>query len=148
MVFKCNDEKLAIDISYIDKIIEFTEPKKIPESSRDLLGVIQHNEEIIPIIDLNLRLYQVETVKTLDTKVIVILFREKYIGLVVDNVLEIKLFEDEICEDADFNVEVMQEYIDGFIKDLEKEDITIILNVDKLFTENQALELLEISSSE
>jgi purine-binding chemotaxis protein CheW len=139
IVFVNNHQNFALDISKIERIIEFQQPKKIPESSEYLLGVIQYNEKILPIIDLTKRLYNVEGSHGTDGKIIVILWNAKQIGLVVDEILGIHDFKEEEYEQSNVDTQISKKYINGFIKT--QEDITILLDTDEIFNLEQGNEL-------
>lgn len=145
IVFTNNQQSFAIDISYIERIIEFQQPKKIPEASNFLLGVIEYNENILPIIDLTKRLYDIYSTRSTDDKIIVVSFKDKQIGLVVDEMQGIKGFEDEQFEESKVNTQISKEYIQGFIK--KSGDITIVLDTSKLFDLEQEEEILLSASS-
>lgn len=139
IVFINNHQNFALDISKIERIIEFQQPKKIPESSQYLLGVIQYNEKILPIIDLTKRLYNVEGSHNTEGKIIVILWNDKQIGLVVDEILGIHDFKKEEYEQSNTDTQISKKYINGFIKT--EEDITIMLDTDEIFNLEQVNEL-------
>lgn len=145
IVFTNNHQSFALDISYIERIIEFQQPKKIPESSSYLLGVIQYNDNILPVIDLTKRLYDVYSTGSVDDKIIVVSYKDKHIGLVVDEMQGIQSFEDSQFEQSKVNTQIAKEYILGFIKT--SEDITIVLDTNKLFDFGQEEELLLSASS-
>ncbi len=140
IVFISNDEKFAIDISKVERIIEFTPPKKVPEASDFLLGVIQYNSKVIPIIDLSMRLYNLKSIQDVDTKVIVVFWKQNYIGFLVDDILGIQHFSEEQYEESDRETHILKDYIKGFMKS--EEDITIVLDIDKIFTLEEEKELI------
>lgn len=139
IIFKSNNQSFALGISRVDKIIEFQEPKPIPESSAYFLGVIKYNNKILPIIDLTRRLYSVNSPRNEADKVIVILCKNKLIGVVVDDIFGIQSFENEQFESSNEDTHISKEYILGFIKT--DEDITIVLDTDKIFSLEQENEL-------
>lgn len=139
IIFKSNNQSFALGISRVDKIIEFQEPKPIPESSAYFLGVIKYNNKILPIIDLTRRLYSVNSPRNESDKVIVILCKNKLIGVVVDDIFGIQSFENEQFESSNEDTHISKEYILGFIKT--DEDITIVLDTDKIFSLEQENEL-------
>lgn len=146
IVFMSNEEKMAIDIDCIERIIEYVDPKKIPEGSEYLLGVIQYNSQVIPIIDLTLRLYGKPMEKTLTTKTVIVRWQDKVIGLVVDDILGIDNLEDKDYEQNVDSFSVLKDYVHGFIKTKEDpEDITIVLDVDKIFDAEQTEELKSVA---
>lgn len=146
IVFVNNHQDFAIDISKIERIIEFEEPKRVPEASDYLLGVLQYNSQVIPIIDLSTRLYNIKADYDMDTKIIVVMWKDRLIGLLVDEILGIRSFSDEQYEKSNKEMDILKEYISGFIK--EEENITMVLDVDKIFTKEQEKELFSASEDE
>lgn len=143
IVFINNNQKFAVYVSRIHKIIEFQQPKRLPDSSKYFLGVIKYNESILPVIDLSKRLYNIVTEQTVDTKIIVVSWKDKEIGLVVDDIIGIRNFTEEQFEDAKLDVDIANEYISGFIKS--EEDIIVNLDIDKIFNKEQEKEISSIS---
>lgn len=145
IVFLNNHQNFALDISKIERIIEFKQPKKVPESSEHLLGVIQYNDKILPIIDLTKRLYNVDSSGNEDDKIIVVLWKNKQIGLAVDEILGIYSFGEEQYEQSSEDIQISKEYILGFIKT--KEDIIIVLDFDRMFDLREEKELLSATGN-
>ncbi|RBP70137.1 purine-binding chemotaxis protein CheW [Alkalibaculum bacchi] len=141
IVFINNGQHFALDISKIERIIEFQQPKKIPEASDYLLGVIQHNGEILPIIDLTKRLYNNDSLNSDSKKVIVAAWKEKQMGFVVEDIKEISSFEPNQYEKMNRDISISKAYIRGFIKT--NDDIIIVLDIDRLFTLEQEKEIRE-----
>lgn len=146
IVFSNNNQNFAMEISNVNRIIEYDTPIGIPESSKFLLGVIKYRGSILPIIDLTMKLYNKSITYDLDSKIIIIQWKGKQVGLLVEDILGIYKFEDNQYEDSNIDTEVSQEYIKGFIK--VEEDITIELKPDKLFIYQQEKELISATSYE
>ena len=143
IVFINNGQKFALYVSKVDKIIEFQEPKKLPDTSEYFIGVIQYNNKILPIIDLSKRLYNKDFTQTIETKIIVVMWKERLVGLVVDDIIGIRDFIPTQLEDFEIDVEISNEYIIGFIK--AHGDIIVALDIDKIFSGTQEHELNLIS---
>ena len=73
IVFISRNQYFALDITKVERIIEYQVPNSIPESFDYLLGVIQYNEKILPVIDLNKRLYDVDSSLAKRNKIIVVI---------------------------------------------------------------------------
>ena len=146
IVFSNNDQNFAVEISYVSRIIEYENPIKIPESSKFLMGVIKYNGKILPIIDLTRKLFDLSLANHNNCKIIIIELKESQVGLLVDDVIGIHRFEESQYEDSRIDTEVSKEYINGFIK-LEN-DITIVLEPEKLFVQEQKEELISASMEE
>lgn len=143
IVFVDNQQKFALDIAKVERIIEFGKTKKIPESSEYLLGIIQYNGQILPIIDLKKRLYNIFSEELEGSKTIVVLWKNKFIGFVVDDVLGIHKFDSSMYEQSSQEASISKDYIRGYIKS--EDDITIVIDTDKIFDNNQEKELLMVA---
>ena len=130
IIFKTNSQSFGLEIDRIDKIIEFEEGKRIPEPLPYMLGIIEYNGKVLPVIDLSKRLYDIDIVRNEATKIIVVKWKDKLIGLAVEDILGIKSYGEEY-EEPNKEMDISKEYIEGFIKI--PEDIMIVLNIDKLF---------------
>lgn len=147
IIFNNCEQNFALELERIERIIEYSKPKKLPETAEYILGVIQYNEKVLPIIDLNRRLYSVPGETGNHSKIIVILWKGAHLGLVVDEILGIKTVEDSAYEEAAMGEEsISSEYIKGFLKN--GEDIIIVMDTDKLFSFVQSRELLELEEDE
>ena len=143
IVFHSGDQSFALNIEHIDKIIEFETPNIVPETKKYVKGVLKYHGKILPIIDLYERLYGESQEKKDTAKIIVVKFKETHIGLVIDNIVGIKNYEDDQFEDpVQFEDKFSKEYVEGFIK--EDEDIIILMNPRKLFSFSEAHALAQL----
>lgn len=143
IIFSNNKQNFALEIERIERIIEYSTPKKLPETADYILGVIKYNEKVLPVIDLNKRLYGRDGEIKDSNKIIVVLWKSAHLGLVVDDILGIRTIDEESFEESQIGEEsISSEYIKGFIKS--DEDIIILMDTDKLFSFLQAKEILEL----
>lgn len=140
VVFESNNQSFAIDIPQIEKIIEYQQSKEIPDSSDYLLGIIIYSDKVLPIVDLTKRLYNTYTLYKKENKIIVVQWKDRQVGLVVEKIHGIKGFHKEQYEDANVDLKISKEYIQGFIK--MEQGIAIVLDTDKVFSPEQEKELL------
>lgn len=146
IVFESNNQRFAIDIPQIEKVLECNKVKEIPDSSDYLLGYMQYNDKFLPIIDLKSRLYNISTTGNKDNKIIVIQWKEGHIGLLVDKIDGIKKFNKDQYEETNNEYQIIKEYILGFFN---IDDSTIIiLDTDKVFTPDQEEEILKATNQE
>lgn len=146
ILFTNMNQNFAIDVTKIERIIEFEQPKKIPESLEYLLGVIKYEDAILPVIDLNKRLYDTKIKETKSTKIVIVSWKERLMGIVVDDIIGINKFEEEYYEESNIDANVSKEYISGFIKS--EDGITIVLDIDGILNEKKEEKLLEDIESE
>jgi purine-binding chemotaxis protein CheW len=140
VLFSCNKQSFALDISKVEKIIEFTAPNPIPESSDYLQGVIQYNDRILPIINLSKRLYNIDSSYDTNSKVIVVIWKDTLVGFVVDEIYGIRGYEDGQIEESAMDSNISKQYVQGFIKT--DKEIIIVIDTDKIFNPAQEQELL------
>jgi purine-binding chemotaxis protein CheW len=143
IIFSNNKQNFALEIERIERIIEYSRPRRLPETAEYILGVIKYNEKVLPVIDLNKRLYGRDGEIKEGNKIIVVLWKNAHLGLVVDDILGIRTIDEESFEESQIGEEsISSEYIKGFIKI--EEDIIILMDTEKLFSFIQAKEILEL----
>lgn len=77
VIFSSGGQSFAIPIEVTEKIIHVEGLIRIPDTSKYVLGAIDYDETVLPIIDLRERFFQNKTELTADTKVIVVNWQEK-----------------------------------------------------------------------
>jgi Chemotaxis signal transduction protein len=142
IIFKLNNQKYAIEISRIDRIIDYNEPKQIPETFDYVLGVIKYDDRILPIIDLTKKLYNTNVTIDTKSKVIVTTWKDRMLGFLVEDIEGIQRFTSDQIEENHEQYEISKKYIEGFIK-LE-DDIIIILDTQQLFDYEQEEDILDL----
>lgn len=136
----CNNQKTAVDIDVTERILLLEEITLIPDTSNYIKGVIDYSEEVLPVIDLNERLFHQTYQKTEQTKVIVTLWKNKKIGLIVDDVTAVQDFSDQELQ-SDTN-ENKGRSISAIVRT--PESIITVIDVDNLFSADGEAELLSI----
>ncbi|HSR05170.1 MAG TPA: chemotaxis protein CheW, partial [Proteiniclasticum sp.] len=111
IIFNNNKQNFALEIERIERIIEYSRPRKLPETADYILGVIRYNEKVLPVIDLNQRLYGRDGVISESNKIIVVLWKSAHLGLVVDDILGIRTIDEESFEESQIGDEsISSEY--------------------------------------
>lgn len=140
IVFFSKEQQLSLPIEKIEKIIRWQKPIPIPETTDFVLGVIEHNEHVLPVIDLNARLYGGDIVENKEMKIIVVQWNDELLGLSVEAIKGIVDFEADQFELMTNDVTFDKNYIDSFIKT--ESGIVIQLDIDTLFEGNIMLDKL------
>lgn len=91
-------ETFGIDISYVDNIVRMQHITRVPDTPSYIKGVINLRGEIIPIMNLRLKMGLEEIEETKATRIIIIKMEQVgKLGLIVDCVKEvISLSEDQM----------------------------------------------------
>ena len=131
IVFYSHQQRFALPITEIEKIIQSEPAVPVPEIATYITGVITYNQLVVPIVDLSQRLYQVMTTVTAETKIMMVSWQGKIIGLIIDKVEGIFTFEDIQYEEQATELETSKAYIAGFIKTAG--EIILLIEIKSIF---------------
>lgn len=143
LTFWCNRQLLGVRIDQIVQIISIVEITPLPDFPPYVKGIISLREEMIPVLDLRLRLWRTETPCDSHTCIIIINIQGCSFGLIVDAVNDVEnIPEHEICPPPrQMNTDTS--YLSGIAQ---RKHVTLILSIDYLLSENEismTLNLLE-----
>lgn len=141
VLFVCREQYFAVTLDSIEKILLFQKPARIPDTSAYLLGYLPYEEEHLTLIDMNMRLFQEASIADEETKIMVVHWRGKKLGLVVDQVLRVQEFYVDPKSYAKPEDQKTKYIIETF---QEKGNIVLHLDIDQLFQEEGVEELLAI----
>ncbi len=148
ITFFLEDEEYSIEIHKVKTILGMMEITPLPNTPNYIQGVINLRGKIVPIIDLRLKFgfdFQEYTDRT-SIIVVEIEINNKTtpIGMVVDKVSEVLQVGDEDLEDTPyFGVNINTDFILGMAK--VKDDVKILLDIDKVLTSEEAEIISKIS---
>ncbi len=143
--FVLGEEEYGIDIMKVDSIVEFGKVMKIPESADYVEGVMNIRGKVVPIVNLRKKflLEDIDEERKKRAKVIVVNIGDKQVGLLVDDVKEVLTITGDQLEEPPNEVGgVGKRYILGIAK--LKETMMIILDIDKILTAEEKMELGKI----
>lgn len=134
LIFGLNDEMYATNIVEVERILGYEEPTVLPEAPEFVRGVINYEDNVLPIISLGIK-FKLGLEKALENrKIIVVKRKEKKFGIIVENVYEVRDVENRLIEEApEITNTTERHYISGLIK-LE-ENIVIMLDLGKILSE-------------
>jgi purine-binding chemotaxis protein CheW len=141
--FSADQGNYAINIENVERIIGFSEITPLPETSDYVLGLLTYQERILPIIDINKRFFNKSIEYNATNKILVIQLEEYKVGLLVEEVKEIKTINDDIIEKPSEIIKgISPEYIKGMIKN--DDEIIILLEAEEIFKGDKKAELIEL----
>lgn len=133
LIFGLNDEYYASDLKDVERILGYEEPTILPESPKFVKGVINYQENILPIISLSTKFNLGNDNESNEKKIIVVKKQDKKFGIIVENVYEVKDIDSSLIEASpEITTTLSKNYISGLIR-LEK-NIIILLDVDKILS--------------
>lgn len=141
IIFMCNDQKIAVNIDATERIVLLEQITLLPDTSSYIKGVIDYNEEVVPVVDMNERLFKQTYQRTEQTKVIIAFWKNQKIGLIVDDVTSVQDFSDQQLQSSSEDGKNKRS-ISAIVKI--GEDIITIIEAENLFSEDGNNELLSI----
>lgn len=136
LIFGLNGEYYATDILDVERILGYEQPTEMPDVPKFVEGVINHENKILPIINLAKKFNFHPNEKNDQTKIIVIKNDNKKFGIIVDNVYEVTDVDYSLFEEAPtITTTISKRFIKGLIKLDEK--IIILLNIVNILTEEE-----------
>jgi purine-binding chemotaxis protein CheW len=145
VAFKVQDKKFAIEIGHVREIIRFQKATALPTVPDFIEGVIDLRGEIVPIFDLRKR-FSAPVKYDLFTRILIVKGNGKVLGLIADEASEvITVSVKEIKAAPQITKFYKAAFIIGMIA--HKKSIHIILDVEKVLTEEEKLSLEKIRVS-
>lgn len=134
IIFTLGDEYYGADIGEVERILEYTQPNKVPDLPEVIEGVIKYEGKILPILNLFTR-FDIE-INNKNKKIVVIKDGEERVGIVVNDVSEVKdIAVDAIENPPEITSSISKRYLKGLIK-LE-DRIVIYLALNKVLREEE-----------
>jgi len=134
LTFCLGDELYGMDILQVKEIKGYTAITKIPNMPSHIKGVLNLRGSIVPIVELRAAFGMPTIDYTALTVIILVVVRDRIIGLVVDSVSDVvSISQKDIEASPDFGTKVDVSFLSGIGKSGDK--LVALLNVDQLLTE-------------
>ncbi|PWE52910.1 chemotaxis protein CheW [Metarhizobium album] len=138
VTFGLGQEVFALPVGVVREILDHEEAFKIPHGPNFLLGLRDVRGQGVPIIDLRLKLGMDASVRTQNTRILVLDIpldeRVLSLGLVADRVFEVVAFRAEQLDKApDIGARWKSNYIAGVVR--RDGGFVVILDLPQLFSE-------------
>lgn len=135
LTFFIEKQILAIPICYIVQIVGMQAITEIPDSAHYMKGIINLRGNIMPVIDIRLRIGKIEKKYDERTCIIAVLIEHKEIGFIVDDVdAVIDIAEENISVAENITEKCKKSYIAGIAKLDNK--VVLILNASKILLDD------------
>jgi len=140
LTFNLGDELYGVDILRVQEIKGYTAVTKIPNTPPHIKGVLNLRGTIVPIIELRTK-FEMPTIDyTTFTVIIVVVVRDKVMGLVVDSVSDVlNIDKKDIQAPPQFGAKVDVSFLNGIGKSGDK--LIALLDMDRLLSENETQEV-------
>jgi purine-binding chemotaxis protein CheW len=135
LTFLLGEELYGVDILRVQEIKGYTAVTKIPNTPAHIKGVLNLRGTIVPIVELRTK-FGMETIDyTMFTVIVVVVVREKIMGLVVDAVSDVlNIDKKEIQQAPQFGAKVDVSFLNGIGKSGDK--LIALLDMDRLLSDD------------
>ncbi len=136
VTFKIGSEEYGVKIANVQEINRMTEVTKIPRAPDYIEGIVNLRGNVIPALDLR-RLFKLSEKQVTDaTRIIIVDFRGKRTGIVVDSVSEVLRFEKTMIEPPPdiLSSGIDSDYVEGVGKIGGGKRMILILDIGKVLS--------------
>jgi purine-binding chemotaxis protein CheW len=151
LTFTLDRDLYAMDIAKVREVLEYMDITRVPRTPEFMLGVINVRGRAVPVVDMRCK-FDLERVEpTVNTCIIIVevnLDGEiSILGALADSVQEVFSLEPEQIESAPrLGSRINTEFIEGIGKS--GDDFIIILDINKVFSNEELAMTLEIQDDE
>jgi len=141
--FRIGTEMYALDIMRIKEIIRPQRLTPVPKAPEFVEGVINLRGTVIPVVDLRKRFENTEAMIGQKTRVIICSLSNRLLGLVVDEVAEVRRFSRKEIQPAPHFLKGKDaEFFIGVCR--RDDDLILLLNLDKILSSGERIDLENI----
>ncbi|MDH4302554.1 MAG: chemotaxis protein CheW [Nitrospira sp.] len=137
LTFVLGEELYGVDILRVQEIKGYTAVTKIPNTPSHIKGVLNLRGTIVPIVELRTKFGMPTIEYTAFTVIIVVVVRDKVMGLVVDSVSDVlNIDKKDIQVPPQFGERVDVSFLNGIGKSGDK--LVALLDMDRLLSEEDS----------
>ena len=141
LTFLCCDQMFGINIHQVIQIIRIPSITPLPDSSPYMKGVVALRGEMVPVIDLRIRLGREAVIDSSRNCIIVISAQERSVGIIVDAISNVETIQpEEICQPPR-QEEHKSNYLIGIVK---RDAVILLIDADSLFAAQDLEDVLGI----
>jgi purine-binding chemotaxis protein CheW len=130
VAFRLASETYGIPIMLVHEIIRWCEITRIPRTLPHMRGVVNLRGNVVPVMDLRMRLGLPPAPETLESRIVVVETGSGVVGMIVDSVHQvIRIPTDRIEPPSELIADVESDLVTGVGK-LE-DDLVILLDIGK-----------------
>ena len=148
VTFRLDQELFGVEVHRTKEILSLTPVTKVPQTPDYLLGVINLRGQVVPVVDMRLKLGLSAGEDTEDTCIIVVEVQVDgeaiTVGALADAVREVlEIRSDQIEPPPKLGTKLKTEFINGMGKI--NDQFTILLNIDRIFNTEELSLVQDVS---
>ena len=151
VTFSLGEELFGVEVKRAREILSLTPVTKVPQTPDYLLGVINLRGQVVPVVDMRLKLGLPAGAETEDTCIIVVEVQVDgeaiIVGALADAVREVmEIRSDQIETPPRLGTRLNTEFINGMGK--VDEQFMILLNIDRIFNSEELMLVQDVGQDQ
>ncbi len=147
LTFFIEDEQYGLNISNVKEIIASMNITNVPKTPNYIKGVINLRGAVIPIVDVRLKFGMVEKEYDMNTAIIINEIDSVSIGFIVDRVEDVlSIKHSDLTAAPRFGTSVDTSFIEN-VAEID-EEVIMILNLKKIFEQDELVEIVKIENED
>jgi purine-binding chemotaxis protein CheW len=144
VTFAVAGDLFATDIFSVERVLRFQAPRPVPNTPPWLLGVIDYQERVVPVLDIRARFEVPPAAATQSTRILVFEVEAQWVAALVDSVQEVvTIARTDIEPPPDLFRGLTKDYLMGLLR--RPQGVVVVLDARKLFTSHERLVLEHVS---
>ncbi len=140
VIFRVADDWFAADVFSVERVLRYKPPTAIPNVPDWIVGVIDYQQRVVPVIDLRRRFELPSVPPASETRILIFSADGEWIGAVADAVVEVTaLDEGAITAPPPIFRGLAAEYLRGLVRRSDR--LVILLDVSRLLSTTDQLTL-------
>jgi purine-binding chemotaxis protein CheW len=131
ITFRLTGETFAFPVGAIDEVLRVQSVTRVPHAPYPVRGITNHRGRVLPVVDLRLRLFLDQADLSRSSRILVTRSRARFIGLLVDTVLQLVQIRPSAISPPPDDVMTEQSYYLRGVCDVDKE-LLILLDVERI----------------
>lgn len=146
LTFTLGEEDYALEINKVSEVLDYMKITRVPRMPPFLRGVINLRGNVVPVIDLRLKLGMRAIQRTVDTCIVIVEVdmdgETVHMGALADSVKEVVALDPgQISPPPRFGMRLNTEFIQGMGR--QEEDFLIILDIDRVLSSEELAAVCE-----
>ena len=145
VTFKLENEVYGVNVMQVQEVLRYTEIAPVPGAPDYVLGIINLRGNVVTVIDTRPKFGLMRAEVTDSSRIIIIEAEKQVVGILVDSVAEVVYLKaSEIDPAPSVGTEESARFIQGVSN--RKEDLLILVDLNKLLSDNEWDEISQFAS--
>ena len=146
VTFRLGDELFAADIFSVERVLRYTPPTPVPNVPAWIVGVIDYQGRVVPVINLRRRFELPAAPVPADGRILVLAVEDEWVAATVDGVLDVSALEpSRLAPPPTLFRGLAASYVRGIVRRADR--LVVFLDVARLFSTDERI-VLERPSEE